>query len=444
MARPIVAIVGRPNVGKSTLFNRLAGKRIAIVEDTPGITRDRLYADAEWNNREFVITDTGGILFNETDPLTLQVKGQAELAMDEADVIVMIVDATDGVTPTDVELATQLRKSRKPVLLAANKVDNRILEQEATEFYALGLGEPYPISSVHGRGIAEALDAILESVSHIPEEEEIPEDAIKLAIIGRPNVGKSSILNAILGEYRSIVSNIPGTTRDSIDTVFERDEDKFALIDTAGIRRAGKIQGSIEYYTVLRAVRSIERSDISLLIIDASAGVIEGDKRVGGYAHEAGKGCVIVVNKWDLRRTGEDKMSMKDFTALVRKEMSYLAYAPIVFASALHKQGIPEILDTAKDVGENCALRIPTGELNRLISDAVDAHPRTEKGKAFKVKYATMVSVRPPKILLFVNDPDMFHFSYCRYLENQIRKTYGYEGTPIRIEARNVEKEKAE
>jgi GTPase len=444
MARPIVAIVGRPNVGKSTLFNRLAGKRIAIVEDTPGITRDRLYADAEWSNRELVVTDTGGILFNESDPLTLQVKLQAELAMEEADVIVMIVDAMDGVTPTDEELATQLRKSKKPVLLVVNKADNKLLDQEAAAFYALGLGNPYPISSVHGRGVAEALDAILESVSHIPQEEEIPEDAVKLAIIGRPNVGKSSILNAILGEDRSIVSNIPGTTRDAIDTIFERGEDKFALIDTAGIRRAGKIQGSIEYYTVLRAIRAIERSDISLLIIDAADGIMEGDKRVGGYAHEAGKGCVIVVNKWDLRRVGENKMSIKDFTALVRKEFSYLAYAPIVFASALHVQGIGEILDTAKDVNQNCALRIPTGELNRLIADAVDAHPRTEKGKAFKVKYATMVSVKPPTILLFVNDPEMFHFSYCRYLDNQIRKTYGYEGTPIRIFARTAEKEKPE
>ena len=444
MARPIVAIVGRPNVGKSTLFNRLAGKRIAIVEDTPGITRDRLYADAEWRNREFVVTDTGGIIFNEQDPLRLQVKRQAELAVEEADVIVMIVDVTEGITPTDEELAIQLRKTRKPVLVVANKADNPQLENEASEFYKLGLGEVRPISSVHGRGVAEVLDAILDNVAHIPAEEEIPEDALKLAIIGRPNVGKSSILNVILGEERSIVSSIPGTTRDAIDTVFERNGDQFALIDTAGIRRAGKIQGSIEYYTVLRAIRAIERSDVALLVVDAGDGVTDGDKRVGGYAHQAGKGCVIVVNKWDLRRQGENRTTIKDFTTHLRKEMLFLSYAPVVYASALEGKGIAEILDTAKDVAENCALRIATGELNRIIGNAVDAKPRTEKGRAFKVKYATMVSVKPPTILLFVNDPDMFHFSYRRYLENQIRKTYGYEGSPIRIVAKTAEKEKSE
>ncbi|MDO8683875.1 MAG: ribosome biogenesis GTPase Der [Armatimonadota bacterium] len=442
MGRPIIAIVGRPNVGKSTLFNRLAGNRIAIVDDAPGITRDRLYADAEWQNREFVITDTGGILFNESDPLTLQVKRQAELAMEEADVIVMITDATDGVTSTDEELAEMLRRTQKPVLLAVNKVDNKRLEQEAHEFYSLGLGEIYRISSIHGSGVAELLDAVQEHFSKIPEEEEIPEEAVKLAIIGRPNVGKSSILNAILGEDRSIVSSIPGTTRDSIDTVFERGEDKFALIDTAGIRRAGKIQGSIEYYTVLRAIRAIERSDVALLIIDAGDGLMDGDKRVGGYAHQAGKGCVVVVNKWDLRRAGENRLSVKNFTLELRKETPFLSYAPIVFASALRGEGISEILDTAKDVADSCALRISTGELNRIISDAVDNHPYMEKGQALKIKYATMVSVKPPTILLFVNNPDMFHFSYQRYLDNQIRKTYGYEGTPLRIIAKKVEKEK--
>lgn len=444
MARPIIAIVGRPNVGKSTLFNRLAGRRIAIVEDTPGITRDRLYADAEWQGREFVITDTGGIIFNEEDPLKIQVRRQAELAMDEADVIVMIADAAEGITGTDEDLADQLRKSPKPVLVVVNKADNPMLEQQAAEFYTLGLGEVFKISSIHGRGVAELLDAIMEKVAHIPQEEEIPEEAIKLAIIGRPNVGKSSILNAILGEERSIVSSIPGTTRDAIDTVLVRGEDTYALIDTAGIRRAGKIQGSIEYYTVLRAIRAIERSDVALLIIDAADGITEGDKRVGGYAHEAGKGCVIVINKWDLRRKGEQRISIKAFTAQVRNEMPFLSYAPIAFASALFGQGIGPILDTAKDVTDNCALRISTGELNRIIHDAVDKTPLTQKGKSFKVKYATMTSVRPPTIMLFVNDPDMFHFSYQRYLENQIRKVYGYEGTPVKIIAKNAEKEKTE
>lgn len=444
MGRPIVAIVGRPNVGKSALFNRLAGKRIAIVEDTPGITRDRLYADAEWRDREFIATDTGGIIFNEQDPLTVQVKGQAELAMEEADVIVMVADVSEGVTSTDEDLAGHLRKTKKPVLLAANKADNSRLEQESAEFYSLGLGDVHPISALHGRGVAELLDSIWDSIPAAPTEEEVPEDAIKLAIIGRPNVGKSSILNAILGEERSIVSSIPGTTRDAVDTLFRRDDDTFALIDTAGIRRAGKIQGSIEYYTVLRAIRAIERSDVALLIIDAADGVTDGDKRVGGYAHQAGKGCVIVINKWDLRRQGENRTSIKDFTKLARKELQFLSYAPMVFTSALHGQGISEILDTAKDVADSCAQRIATGELNRLISDAVDARPRTEKGRAFKVKYATMVSVKPPTILLFVNDPEMLHFSYRRYLENRLRETYGYEGSPIRIIAKSADKEKQE
>jgi len=441
MARPIVAIVGRPNVGKSTLFNRLAGKRIAIVEDTPGITRDRLYADAEWSDREFVVTDTGGIIFSEEDPLKVQVRRQAELAMEEADVIVMMADVTEGVTPTDVDLADVLRKARKPILLAINKADNRRLEQEASEFYSLGLGEVYAISSIHGQGVGDLLDALVERVPSILEEE-IPEEAVKLAIIGRPNVGKSSVLNAILGEERSIVSAIPGTTRDAIDTVFERDGEKYALIDTAGIRRAGKIQGSVEYYTVLRAIRAIERSDVTLLIVDAGDGLTDGDKRVGGYSHQAGKGCVIVVNKWDLRRTGESRMSVREFTATIRKETPFLDYAPVVFVSAKYNEGIGEIIDTANDVADNCALRIPTGELNRIIHEAADARARTEKGRMFKIKYATMTGVKPPTVILFVNDPGMLHFSYRRYLENQIRKVYGYEGTPIRIIARAADKEK--
>jgi len=444
MSRPIVAIVGRPNVGKSTLFNRLVGKRIAIVEDTPGVTRDRLYADAEWRDREIVVTDTGGMVFNEEDPLKIQVRQQAELAMEEADVILMLVDAAEGLAPADHDLADQLRKTKTPVFLVANKVDNARLEQESAEFYTLGMGQVYPVSSLHGRGVAELLDAVIEAIPTWPEEQEIPEEAVKLAIIGRPNVGKSSILNAILGEDRSIVSSAPGTTRDTIDTLFQRDGDQFALIDTAGIRRAGKIQGSIEYYTVLRAIRAIERCDVALVIMDAADGVMDGDKRVGGYANQAGRGCVVVVNKWDLRRQGEERMSMKEFTALVRKETPFLDYAPIVFASAKLNQGISEILDTAKDVAENCAMRIPTGELNRIIRDAVDAHPHSEKGRAFKVKYATMAKVKPPTIMLFVNDPEMFHFSYRRYLENQIRKTYGYEGAPLKIIAKKTETEKSE
>lgn len=442
MARPIVAIVGRPNVGKSTLFNRLVGRKIAIVEAEPGITRDRLYSDAEWVGHDFVVTDTGGIILNDRDPITSQVTEQARLAMEEADVILFILDVTTGITPTDWEVAELLRRANKPVFVVVNKVDNTKLEREAAEFYTLGLGDVYTISANQGREVGDLLDKVIDAFPKDRATEDLPEDIIRLSIIGRPNVGKSSMLNAIIGVERVIVSDIPGTTRDAIDIRFQHEEHDMLLIDTAGIRRASKIQGSIEYYTVLRSIRAIERSDVALLIIDAGEGITEGDKRVGGYAHEAGKGVVIVVNKWDLRRSGENRMSIKEFTEEVRKEFAYLAYAPVVYTSALNKAGVKEVLDTAVDVAENHALRVPTGELNRIIQDAVDAHPLTEKGKEFKVRYVTMASVKPPTIILFVNRPEMFHFSYQRYLENRIRKVYNYEGTPIRIFARKAEKEK--
>ncbi|MEN6372432.1 MAG: ribosome biogenesis GTPase Der [Armatimonadota bacterium] len=442
MDRPIVAIVGRPNVGKSTLFNRIVGQRLAIVEDVPGITRDRLYAEAEWRGRQFVVTDTGGILFNETDPLTVQVSQQAQLAMDEADVILFVVDATAGITGTDETLADELRKTNVPVILVANKVDNEKLEQESVEFYQLGLGEVYPVSSVHGRGLAEALDMVIDAMKSPSEEEAFPSEAIRLSIVGRPNVGKSSIVNAILGEERVIVSNIPGTTRDAIDTIFKHggeDGQEIVLIDTAGIRRSGKIQGSVEYYTVLRAVRALERSDVAMLVIDAEDGVTDGDKRVGGYIHKSGRGCVIVANKWDLKK---GKMSYKEFTAHVRKEMAFLDYAPVVFVSAKEGWGLSAAVDTAVEAAANHARRIPTGEINRIIQDAVDDNPLARKGKQLKIKYATMPAVKPPTIILFVNDTEIVHFSYIRYLENQIRKVYGYEGTPLRIIPRKAEKER--
>lgn len=439
MDRPIVAIVGRPNVGKSTLFNRIVGQRIAIVEDTPGITRDRLYAEAEWRGRQFVVTDTGGILFNESDPLTVQVAQQARFAMDEADVIVVILDATQGITGTDLTLADELRKSSVPIVVVVNKVDNQQQEQEAAQFYQLGLGDIYPVSAIHGRGFAEVLDAIIDHMPSVAEEEVYPSDAIRLSIVGRPNVGKSSLLNTILGEERVIVSSIPGTTRDAIDTVFQRDGQELVLVDTAGIRRAGKIQGSVEYYMVLRAIRALERSDVALLMIDAADGVMDGDKRVGGYIHQAGRGCVIVVNKWDLVK---GKVSYKEFTAGIRNEMAFLDYAPIAFVSAKEGWGISAALDTAIEVAGNHALRIATGELNRIIQDALDEHPLTHKGKQLKVRYATMPTVKPPTIVLFVNDPEIVHFSYRRYLQNQIRKSYGYTGSPIRLVARKAEKEK--
>lgn len=411
---------------------------MAIVEDVPGITRDRLYADAEWRGRQFVVIDTGGILLGKEDPLTVQVVKQADLAMEEADVIVLVVDVTEGITATDQDVAEELRKTRKPVLVAVNKVDGDQREREAAEFYALGLGDIYPVSSIHGRGVAELLDAILEAVPKAEEAEELPEDAVKLAIIGRPNVGKSSMMNAILGEERVIVSSIPGTTRDAIDTFIQRGDRNIVLIDTAGIRRAGKIQGSVEYYTVLRAVRAIERSDVTLILIDAGEGVADGDKRVAGLSDEAGRAAVLVVNKWDLKKSGPERVGIREFADIVRRELPFMAYAPIVFTSAKEGTGIAEVVDTAIDAAESHAMRIPTGELNRIIQDAADAHPLTRKGKALKIRYVTMPSVKPPTVILFVNDPDLVHFSYERYLENQIRKVFPYEGTPIRIVARRA------
>lgn len=438
MDKPIVAIVGRPNVGKSTLFNRVVGRRIAIVEDTAGITRDRIYSEADWNGREFVVIDTGGILLNERDPLRSEVTIQAQVAVEEADVIVFMVDAVTGPTPADEEIADRLRGSPKPVLVVPNKADNDTRERDSAEFYALGLGDVVPISALNGRSVADLLDAV---VNHLPAEgagEAYGDDAVKLAIIGRPNVGKSSLLNAILGEKRVIVSDIPGTTRDAIDTVLRRDDKTLVLIDTAGIRRAGKVQGTIEYYTVLRAVRAMERADVALIVIDAGEGLRDGDKRVAGFAQEAGRACVLVVNKWDL--CGET--SMKDFAAEIRRQIPFMDYAPIVFTSAVDGTGIQAALDTALDAAESHALRIPTGELNRILQDAADKHPYSRKGRDLKVKYATMGDVKPPTIVIFVNDDSLVHFSYQRYLENEIRKVYSYEGTPLRLFFRRAKKER--
>lgn len=436
MPNPIVAIVGRPNVGKSTLFNRLVGKRIAIVEDTPGITRDRLYANAEWIGREFLVIDTGGMMLDEKDALTVQVRTQVEIAMEEADVIILVVDVTEGITPTDMDVANILRRTQKPVLLAVNKVENQRQERDAVEFYSLGLGkEIYPISSIQGYGVAELLDEVVASFPEAGAAEGFPEDAIKIAIIGRPNVGKSSMLNAIVREERSIVSEIPGTTRDAIDTFFEHDGQPVVLIDTAGIRRAGKVQRSVEYYSVLRAVRAIERADVVLLLVDASEGMADGDKRVGGYAHEAGRASVIVINKWDLIK----EQSVREFGKRIRDDAPFLRYAPIVFASAKEGRGIKEVLDTAILAAQSHAMRLPTGEINRIIHDAVDAHPLVQKGRQFKVYYATMPTVKPPTVVIFTNNPSMLHFSYKRYLENRLRDAYPYEGTPVRIFARKAE-----
>lgn len=437
MANTVVAIVGRPNVGKSTLFNRIVGRRIAIVEDTPGITRDRLYSIADWNGKDFVLIDTGGIIINEEDPLTVQVRAQANIAMEEADVIVFLVDVTQGLMPDDIDVAEILRRANKPVLLAINKSDNVKLEREGVEFYSLGLGEIFPISAMQGHGVADLLDKIVESFPNEESEGAYPEDTIKIAIIGRPNVGKSSLLNAIVKEERSIVSDIPGTTRDAIDTYFKHGDQDIVLIDTAGIRRAGKIQASVEYYSVLRAVRAIERADVALVLVDANEGLSDGDKRVGGFADVAGKALVIVVNKWDLMK-GKG-ITMRRFAEDMRKETGFMAYAAIVFASAKSGRGVKDILDAAIQAAQNHALRLSTGEINRIIHDAVDSHPYNHRGKQLKVYYATMPVVKPPTITIFTNDPTLMHFSYTRYLENQVRKEYPYEGTPIRIQVRKAE-----
>jgi len=439
MDKPLVAIVGRPNVGKSTLFNRIVGRRIAIVEDEAGITRDRIYAEADWNAREFVMIDTGGILLNTPDPLRAEVTVQAQVAMDEADVILFMADAVDGVTPADEEIADRLRASTKPVIVVANKSDNEVRDQDSTEFFALGLGEPFPVSSLNGRSVADLLDEVVRKLPEEGDQSLYPEDAIKIAIIGRPNVGKSSLVNAILGEKRVIVSEIPGTTRDAIDTVFERGDNTVVLVDTAGIRKAGKIQGSIEYYTVLRAVRAMERADVAMIVIDAKDGLKDGDKRVAGFADEAGRACVLVVNKWDLVAAEED---MREFAQEVLREVPFLSYAPLVFTSAVTGMGVMDAVDTALDAAANHAMRISTGELNRILQDAVDKHPYSRKGRDLRIRYATMTEVKPPTIVIFVNDPDLAHFSYIRYLENSIRREYSYEGTPIKLILRKARKER--
>ncbi len=433
MTKPIVAIVGRPNVGKSTIFNRIVEERMAIVEDMPGVTRDRLYGNGDWLNREFTVIDTGGIEIGD-EPLLVQMRAQAELAIEEADVIIFIVNGREGVTSADQEVAKLLFRSKKPIVLGVNKIDNPDMREQLYEFYALGFGEVYPISGAHGLGLGDLLD---EVVKHFPTDQgdEYDEDTIRIALIGRPNVGKSSLVNALIGEERVIVSNIPGTTRDAIDTSFERDGQKYVVIDTAGMRKRGKVYESIEKYSVLRSLKAIERSDVVLVVINAEEGLIEQDKKIAGYAHEAGRAVILVVNKWDTIE--KDDKTMRNFEQDLRDEFLFLSYAPILFLSAKTKQRLHLLLPQVKKVAENQQLRVPTNVLNEVIMDAVAMNPTpTDKGKRLRINYATQVAVAPPTFVIFVNEPELMHFSYERYLENRLRATFDFEGTPIRLIAR--------
>lgn len=430
MSNPTIAIVGRPNVGKSTIFNRIAGERISIVEDTPGVTRDRIYATGEWLGRQFSVIDTGGIDLDD-QPFMEQIKQQAEIAIAEADVILFIGSAKEGVTDADELVAKILYRSNKPVILSVNKVDNPEMRNEIYDFYSLGLGEPYPISGSHGLGIGDVLD---EAVKHFSKEQEAEEEGlIKFSLIGRPNVGKSSLINAILGEDRVIVSKIEGTTRDAIDTYFESENgQKFLMIDTAGMRKRGKVYESTEKYSVMRAMRAIERSDIVLMVLNAEEGIREQDKKIAGYAHEAGRGIIIVVNKWDAVK--KETNTMKNFEEDIRNEFQYLDYAPIIFVSALTKQRLNKLPELIETVSMNQTLRIPSALLNDVVMDAIAINPTpTDKGKRLKVFYATQVAVKPPTFVIFVNEEELMHFSYARFLENKIRQSFTFEGTPIKI-----------
>ncbi|HEY3267117.1 MAG TPA: ribosome biogenesis GTPase Der [Armatimonadota bacterium] len=429
MAKPTVAVVGRPNVGKSTLFNRIIGERVAIVEDTPGVTRDRIYANVEWNGRPFAIVDTGGIVPGGELYIQDEIYQQARTAVAEADVVIFVVDALEGPTPIDYEVADVMRRSSEHVILAVNKVDSARREDESVEFYGLGLGDVHPISALNGRDVADLLDEVVKRFPADDELAEEEEDSIRVALVGRPNVGKSSLLNAMLGENRAIVSAVPGTTRDAVDTAITVGEDKYVLVDTAGIRRAGKVQGTVEYYMVLRAQRAIERADVTALIIDANEGVTDGDARVGGLSNDAGRACVIVVNKWDLVHATQ----MHKFAQDVKEKLPFLEYAPVIFTSALTGRGVKDLLPTIKTVADNHAMRVSTAEINRVIGEAVDARPYGRRGKDLKVRYATQVSVKPPTVAVMVNNPTLSHSSYDRYLVNKLRESFGFVGTPIRL-----------
>lgn len=433
--KPLIAIVGRPNVGKSMLFNKLVGQRLSIVEDTPGVTRDRLYAEAEWRNRKFDLVDTGGIEPSADSQILAFMRQQAEIAIQHATVILFVCDIKTGLTASDQEVANMLLRSQKPVVLAVNKMDQvGITNPDIYEFYNLGLGDPIAVSAVHGHGTGDLLDACMEYFPPEDEEEE-EDDVIKVAIIGKPNVGKSSLVNRIMGEQRVIVSDMAGTTRDAVDSYFENQKGKYLFIDTAGMRKKSKVDDRIEKFSVLRATMAIERADVCLILVDANEGVTEQDTKVAGLAHEAGKACIIVVNKWDAIE--KDDKTMDHMRQDIRRDLSYMTYAPIVFISALTGQRVDRLFDLINYVNDQASLRITTGMLNTVLADATArVQPPTDKGRRLKIYYMTQIGIKPPHFVCFCNDAKLFHFSYQRYLENQIRSTFGLEGTPVRLTIR--------
>ena len=432
MSKPIVAIVGRPNVGKSTLFNQIGKRRVSIVDDMAGVTRDRIYMDATWLDKDFTLIDTGGIEIKSADKILTEIRAQAQIAMEEADAIIFVVDGRAGLTAADEDIGKILRGADKPVVVAVNKIDNLNLEAETYEFYNLGLGEPIGISASNALNLGDLLDAVIKTFPQA-EEETRDEDEIRIAVIGRPNVGKSSLVNAMLGEERVIVSDVPGTTRDAIDTHFFSDGTKFTLIDTAGMRRKSKIEDAVERYSVIRSLRAIDRADVVLMLIEAPVGVTEQDKKIAGYAHDSGKGCVLVVNKWDIFPNKHDR-STNRFTDELRDRLGFLQYAPVVYISALTGQRVDRVTELVKFVAEQQSMRIQTSVLNELIRDAVAVNPPpSKKGKSAKIFFVTQADIRPPKFILFVNEPELLHFSYLRFIENRLRESFGFEGTPLKF-----------
>ena len=442
MTKPVVAIVGRPNVGKSTFFNRISGSKIAIIEDTPGVTRDRIYADAEWLNYSFTLIDTGGLDLYAEDVILKQMREQANIAIDSADVILFFTDAQQGILPEDYEVASMLRKTEKPVITVVNKVDNKQSEENVYDFYALGLGEVVSISASQGLGIGDLLDLVVSHFDAIEQTEE--NETFKIAFVGKPNVGKSSLTNKILGENRTIVSDIPGTTRDAIDSFFETAGVRYTLIDTAGLRKKGKIDAqTIERYSVIRTLNAIRRADVVVMMIDAEQKISEQDVKIAGYIDYEGKACVVAVNKWDAVK--KDTYTVNQYSEDIRRELSFIPYAPIVYISAATGQRIDKLFDTCQQAKQNACRRIKTGILNDCVADAVSAvAPPSDKGRRLKIYYATQVSTEPPTFVLFVNDPNLLHFSYQRYLENYFRKTFDFTGTPIRILAREKKQSREE